>query len=226
VPILTFAKAGSQRWIQVAINRRPDLLLDALRTAGALSDATTINWASPLEANGCCEYRDATALEKAGIGALTIRPLREFWPPRGPVWDAIGTTSDGVAVFVEAKAHIPEAASPSTRATPESLKLISRSLNEARRWYAPKATASWSGTFYQYANRLAHQYFLREVNGVRSMLVFVYFINDPDMKGPEVECEWRGAVRLLHAALGLPAHLEPRGVFDAFLDVRQLQDEL
>jgi hypothetical protein len=221
---LPLAKAGSQRWIQVAINKRPELLLTALRKAGAISESTTVNWASPLEADGCCEYRDAIALEKAGISGLAIRSLRDFWPARGPVWDAIGRTSDGSAIFVEAKAHIPEAASPGTRATPESLKLISRSLEEARRWYAPKATASWSATFYQYGNRLAHHYFLTEVNEVSSKLVFLYFTNDPDMKGPESECEWRGAVRLLHAALGLPAHLETRGIFDVFLDVRQLQN--
>lgn len=121
-------------------------------------------------------------------------------------------------------APIPEAASPGTRASPESLKLISSSLEEARHWYAPKANASWSDTFYQYANRLAHHYFLREVNKVPSKLVFVYFIHDTDMSGPENESEWHGAIRLLHAALGLPAQLQQRGVFDAFLDVPRLQD--
>ena len=156
--------------------------------------------------------------------ALPVRALNDFWPPRGPVWDAIGRTTEGVAIFVEAKAHIPEAASPGTRASLTSLELISRSLEEARRWYAPKANASWTGTFYQYANRLAHHYFLREVNKVPSALVFVYFTYDPDMRGPESECEWHGAIRLLHAALGLPAQLEHRGVFDVFLDVRRLQD--
>jgi hypothetical protein len=210
--------------MQVAINRRPDLLLSALRHANAVSDSTTIGWASPLEDEDCCEYRDVTALKKAGIGVLPVQPLDTFWPARGPVWDAIGRTSTGVAVFVEAKAHIPEAASPGTRATPESLKLIVRSLEHARHWYAPKSKSNWSGTFYQYANRLAHHYFLTKVNGLPSILVFLYFTNAPDMDGPETSVEWKGAIRLLHAALGLPAHLQSRGVFDAFLDVRTLQD--
>jgi hypothetical protein len=56
------------------------------------------------------------ALGKAGIKALPVRPLVNFWPARGPVWDAIGTTSDGKAVFVEAKAHIPEAARDASHA--------------------------------------------------------------------------------------------------------------
>jgi hypothetical protein len=150
--------------------------------------------------------------------------LRDFWPRRGPVWDAIGSTSAGTSIFVEAKAHIPEAASPGSRATPASLRLISQSLREARRSYAPKATSEWDVTFYQYANRLAHHYFLTTVNRLPSVLVFVYFLNAPGMDGPASEMEWKGAIRLLHAALGLPKRLEQRGVFDAFVDVRELED--
>jgi hypothetical protein len=220
---MPFAEAGSQRWIQVAVNRRPEPLSLALRRAKAITSSATVRWSSPLEGEDCCEYRDGVALRKAGIDSLPVRPLNRFWPPRGPVWDAIGRTSDGVAVFVEAKAHIPEAASPGSRATPNSMKLIARSLEEARRSYAPKTTSDWTGTFYQYANRLAHHYLLNNVNQLPSVLVFLYFLNAPGMNGPENESEWRGAIRLLHAALGLPAHLESRGVFDAFLDVRDLE---
>ena len=221
---MPLATAGSQRWIQVAINRRPDLVLTALRRANAISDSTTIHWASPLESEDCCEYRDGVALKRAGIDTLPLRSLGAFWPARGPVWDAVGRTSDGVAVFVEAKAHIPEAASPASRATPQSLKLIRQSLEEARRWYAPRSRCDWSGTFYQYANRLAHQYFVSEVNALPSILVFMYFTNAPGMNGPTCDAEWKGAIRLLHAALGLPERLESRGVFDAFLDVGTLED--
>jgi hypothetical protein len=114
---MAFANAGSQRWIQVAVNRRPDVLLASLRAAGAISDSTTIDWASPLELDGCCEYGDAIALKKAGIERLPVRLLKDFWPARGPAWDAIGRTSDGGAIFVEAKAHIPEATDPGTRMT-------------------------------------------------------------------------------------------------------------
>jgi hypothetical protein len=78
--------------------------------------------------------------------------------------------------------------------------------------------------FYQYANRLAHQYFLRQLNGVSSILVFLYFVNADDMLGPTSEAEWKGAIRLIHAALGLPKSLEDRAVFEAFLDVRLLRD--
>jgi hypothetical protein len=217
------AKRGSKKWLQVAVNLKRELLLDALRRGGAINQQTSMTWQSPLKEDSFQEYKDSVALQKAGISNLK-EPLDSFWPPRGPVWDAIGTTSDGDPLFIEAKAHIPEAATPATKASPKSLKLIKQSLTRARQVYAPKATADWSNHFYQYANRLAYQYFLREMNGVNSTLVFLYFLNDDDMRGPRSEEEWKGASRLIHAVLGLPETLTSHHVFDVFLDTRLLQD--
>jgi len=61
------------------------------------------------------------------------------------------------------------------------------------------------------------------VNGLASTLIFLYFVNADDMLGPMSEEEWHGAVRLIHAVLGLPKDLKRYGVFDTFLDVRFLQ---
>jgi hypothetical protein len=216
----SFASAGSQRWLQVAVNRKPQLL------TSAIGPRISVTWHSPLEGDEFREYRNGTALKNAGIEVASLKkPLEQFWPARGPVWDALGITSEGHPLFVEAKAHIPEAATPATKASAAaSVDLIGRSLGEARQFYAPRATASWSNLFYQYANRLAHQYFLRRVNDIPSVLVFLYFVNADDMLGPMSEEEWHGAVRLIHAVLGLPKDLRSHGVFDAFLDARLLQD--
>ena len=78
--------------------------------------------------------------------------------------------------------------------------------------------------FFQYANRLAHQYFLRELNQIPSRLVFLYFTNAKDVDGPSTEEEWRGAIRLLHAQLGLAQDLKHFGVYDAYLDARDVID--
>lgn len=225
----TFASAGSRRWLQIAVTCKPHLLQGALQRCGAIGPRASVEWASPLEAEGFREYQGREAFEKVGItkAKLKNRQLENFWPARGPVWDALGI-SDEHPLFIEAKAHIPEAATPGSRATSsESQMQIDKSLDEARHFYAPKSTADWSGLFYQYANRLAHQYFLRQLNGVPSTLVFLYFLNADDMLGPMSEEEWNGAVRLIHAVLGLPK--EPKDlaryrVFHAFLDVRFLQD--
>jgi len=220
---MSYALAGSQRWLQFAVNKKPQLLDSALRRSGAIGRRSSVTWQSPLESDGFREYRDRTALAKVGIGDLK-KPLQAFWPARGVVWDALGITSEHVPIFVEAKAHIPEAASPATKASAESFKLIDQSLTEARRFYAKKSKAIWNGLFYQYANRLAHHYFLTQVNGLSSPLVFLYFVNADDMLGPMSEEEWHGAIRLIHAVLGLPKDLRTVGVFDAFLDARHLQD--
>jgi hypothetical protein len=222
-----FALRGSQRWLQIAVNRKKDLLLNALHSSGAIAVTSSITWFSPIEQE-FEEYRDNEALKKVNIDpALLKTPLAEFWPARGPVWDGLGVTSEGQSLFVEAKAHISEAASPASKASSDrSKQLIDASLKRARLHFAPRSTSTWGPLFYQYANRLAHHYFLTQLNGARSVLVFLYFVNDRDMHGPLSEEEWKGAVRLIHCLLGLPENLRKYGVFDAFLDVNLLRDAL
>lgn len=221
-----FALAGSQRWLQVAATQTPQLLETSLRACGAIDKNEIVQWVSPLMAERFKELRDNAALERLEVLPLKKRKLTDFWPQRGPVWDALATTSTGGVLLAEAKAHIPEAASPPSKASQTSLEKIERALKEARRFYAPKATALWSGIFYQYANRLAHQYFLRQVNTVDSRLVFLDFINATDVGGPSTVCEWEGATRLIHAVLGLPPDLRQYGVYHAYIDVSTLKNAL
>lgn len=159
-----------------------------------------------------------------GIKELPGRQLSDFWPNRGPVWDALGKSSKGHLVLLEAKAHIPEAASPRSMASEKPLKVIEQALalTEARKYFAPRAKAEWSGNLYQYANRLAFQYFFSKLNGLKSRLVFLNFCNAADGDGPESEEEWQDATQLIHALLGLPDDLSGKGVHHAFVDVRPL----
>ena len=221
-----FASAGSQRWLQIAVARAPDLLDKSLRRARAIDEDDSVEWKSPLQADGFVEYRDGEVLRHLGVEKLPNRSLAEFWPRRGPVWDALGCSKKGRLLLVEAKAHIPEAASPPSQASPKSLELIEASLAEARRYYAPKAKADWSRNLYQYANRLAFQYLLSKVNGLNSSFVFLDFYNAEDVAGPETEAEWRGATRLIHALLGLPANLTRHGVFHAYVDAKAVANAL
>jgi hypothetical protein len=62
------------------------------------------------------------------------------------------------------------------------------------------------------------------LNNIDSSLVFLDFTNAADMDGPTSEEEWKGATRMIHAVLGLPANLEHFGVYHAYLDARQLTD--
>ena len=150
-------------------------------------------------------YRDEAFLEKLGI-ELEARPLADFWPKRGPQWDALARDASGACVLVEAKAHIPELISSPTAAGPESKALIDRSLHEVAAHLSAETSSDWSRTFYQYANRLAHLYLLHRVNGIDAWLVFVYFVGDGDVGGPDSEAEWKAAIQVLHGALGLKDH--------------------
>ncbi|MFC1640236.1 hypothetical protein ACFL3B_05700 [Gemmatimonadota bacterium] len=92
-----------------------------------------------------------------------------------------------------------------------------------KRFFKARPGCDWSKRFYQYANRLAHLHFLREVNGIDAYLVFVYFLNDPDLDGPKTEREWHVAIKVMHEALGIRGRVPKKYVIDLFVDVRELQ---
>ena len=77
--------------------------------------------------------------------------------------------------------------------------MIERSLAEAREWFGA-GPADWCGPLYQFANRLAHVYFLRERAGVPTWFVNVCFVNDP--RTPTSEEEWRIELARAQRALG------------------------
>lgn len=73
---------------------------------------------------------------------------------------------------------------------------------------------------YQYANRLAHLYHLRHLNGLWAYLVFLYFCGDADTEGPAIPDEWRPHISAAHDARWIAAH--PDGVLHVFPDVTDL----
>jgi hypothetical protein len=216
---------GSQYFLRYAVNKKRELLLTALLESGATGRREDITWHSPLENDRLGkyrEYKDGAAIRLIGLDKKLSAPLAKFWPSRGPVWDALGTGTNGRPILLEAKAHIPEAVSRIKAASKSSIELINKGLALARSRYTRKSQVDWSAPFYQYANRLAYQFWMREQNGNRSSLVFLYFLNAKQMKGPATRQEWLGVARLIHSVLGLPADLRHFGVYDAFLDARQL----
>jgi hypothetical protein len=88
-----------------------------------------------------------------------------------------------------------------------------------KRAVGARAAADWDGVYYQYANRLAHLHFLRSLNRVPAYLVFVYLLNDAEMNGPKTAEEWAGALRLVHAQLGIDEARLAKAFGDALIDV-------
>lgn len=212
---------GSLKWIQRLVNKCPYLINQQLDIAINLRKDDNIHWLSPLSTDEYAEYRDVSFTEKLGI-TLNRRSGESFWPERGPQWDALGKTDSGKVILVEAKSHLGEIVSPGTQASEASRKKIIASLEETKAFLRVDPSVNWSGTFYQYTNRLAHLYLLRILNKIESYLVFVYFLNDDEMEGPKTMQEWQAGVKVLEAALGLRQNRLSSFIIKIFIDIREL----
>ena len=215
------ATKGSQKWIQLLVNEYRDVFASALERRLATELAEGITWLSPLRYDEYAEYRDVDFLVSLGITGPKVA-LEEFWPGNGPQWDALGKASEtGPFLLVEAKANIPEIASSCAAVSEDSLGLIRRSLQSTQEHLGCSSLIDWTSGFYQYANRLAHLYFLRELNGQDARLVFVYFVND-DTQIPTSLDEWRDALSLQKKLMGLGKHRLQDAVLELFVDTREL----
>ena len=203
---------GSLKWLQTAIEQGGAMLRPA--------SFPDIRWVSPLRGDQFAEYRDSAFLERIGQGHLAAE-LSDFWPRGGPQWDALGLAGNK-PVLVEAKAHITEFFSPASQASELSLAKILASLQSVASSLQARPGADWSKVFFQYANRIAHLDFLRR-HGVDAHLLFVSFIRDRDMGGPESPAEWEAAFRVADYALGLSKrHSLSKFIHHVYPDVTHL----
>jgi hypothetical protein len=195
----------SEHWLRVAINEHSVALNRRVATVFNWDSRDRIEWLSPIVSDNYAEYFDDEFLSRLGVSDLKV-PLRSFWPRSGPRWDGLGKTESGKLILVEAKAYIEEGVDYSSKATSESLKQIREALARAKSHYSAAVDASWDTPFYQYANRLAHLYFARHLNGLDAYLLFLYFADAPDVPKPCTTQQWQGAERLTKKCLGLGAH--------------------
>jgi hypothetical protein len=212
---------GSLKWIQHVVNECPDVLSNPVIDAIGAYKEQTVEWLSPKADDDYSEYRDQAFLDLLEI-KLSKTKLSDFWPKRGPQWDALGRVDDKAYFLVEAKAHISEIISSSQAKSPASISLINKSLNETKNYLKLKSDLDLTKGFYQYLNRLAHLYFLRTLSDVPAYLVFVYFVND-HTHIPATKDEWNGALQLMHAILGTHRHALSKYVIEVFIDAAELR---
>ena len=214
---------GSLKWIRVAVNETPELFNSRIASASTIPKDDEIEWVSPLQDDEYAEYRDQDFLDRLGI-RLPKTSLKEFWPNLGPQWDALGKTRNGRIVLLEAKANIPEVISPATGAGPKSKILIEKSISETQAFLGIDQDIPWTGKLYQYTNRLAHLYLLRELNGIDAYLVFAYFIGNEDVNGPKTVAEWKAALTVAKKVLGLgERHPLNKFVSDVFVNISEIE---
>jgi hypothetical protein len=205
------AYAGSQRQVQLYVNRHPEVLNQTIcMNAPELRGCeTAITWVSPRAEQRCREYRDEEALEKLGYRPL-VDKLRRFWPARGPQWDALATVrmNDGKVgvILVEAKSHVDEVASSGTAARDaRSLRKIRQALEKAKDSFGVRSEVNWLGPYYQSANRLAHLYFFRREARIPAWLINLYFTNDPTGSRQTTRETWVARIAEVKRALGCDA---------------------
>lgn len=212
---------GSLRDIQLLVNKNKGLIDKQIKAAFSELTNDTIEWQSPLDTDDYAEYRDNEFIDMVGLDIQEIK-LDSFWPKGGPQWDALATTRNNNIIIVEAKANIPEVVSPATSASPKSKNLIDKSLKETKDYLGKKNNIDWSGTFYQYTNRLAHLYFLRIKHNKPVYLLNIYFIGDKDVNGPDTKAEWEAALQVMYKYLGLSRHRLSKYMANIFINVKDL----
>ena len=228
------ANRGSRRWLQVLVNCRPGMLEDVIGDR-LPEQPIDIDWRSPVVADHYAEYRDQSFVDRLAGSPYFHAPeqpqmaLSEFWPRFGPQWDGLAVTDKGQILLVEAKAHIAEMVTAPSQARGESAReKIQESLARVKSFVNSKSPVDWSTSFYQYANRLAHLYWMRELNGHDAYLVNLFFVNDREMNGPQSASEWQAAIQLQEVFLGVRQTsyaLDPwvgAYVLDVFIDVNDI----
>lgn len=209
---------GSLMWMQRLIDH-PGVLESALTAEGALSPGKSLRWLSPRQDDDWAAYRDNAFL--ACIGRPDLSPaLAAFWPSRGPQWDGLAVDDKGGICLIEAKAHAGELAS-TCQASPSSRALIAKAMAATKAAYGISQSDDWLEGYYQYANRLAHLFFLRSQD-VDAHLVFLYFTNDADMRRPTSKEAWKAATVDMLKHLGFADGQQPEGVHSVFVDTRLL----
>ena len=217
------AYKGSEKWLQLAANDSRELLYYAV-APWLNPKPSAIEWLSPLREDEFTEYSDRKFIDHLGA-RLENYPLNEFWPKRGPEWDALAKTDNCQILLFEAKSYIKEMAGHNRRcqAKPKSHRIIENTFNIVKNGLGVSPDSDWLGDHYQYANRLAHLYLLRVLNDLPAYLIMLYFLNDVEQGGPETDVEWREAIAEEEEVLGIrPGHKLSDFVVPVFIDVNHI----
>jgi len=209
---------GSLRDIQILVNEHPNSFSKAIIKKLNVK-SSNIQWLSPLKEDRYAEYSDSSFINRLEINSLKVN-LDKFWPKNGPQWDALGKGDKREIFLVESNADIPEIVTQGLEArNTKPVRVIKKSLETTKSYLEIKNKTDWSGTFYQYTNRLAHLYYLRILNRVPAYLVFVYFIGDESVSGPKTIEEWKAAITVMKKHLGVGKHKLSKYIAEIFIQV-------
>jgi hypothetical protein len=149
-----------------------------------------------------------------------------FWPTTGtPIcWDGVAILHENGQpsrwLLLEAKANHPEFTGAPSRASAPSLEKIKAALGATKRHFAVHRDFDWTGSYYQFANRLTVMRFMNR-HGVPTTLIEVLFAGDrfPDGRPcPESDAAWHSLLEARRLTLGLRTLTPDDHVVDVFLN--------
>jgi hypothetical protein len=220
------AEKGSQKQLQRLVNDPTDPLGSCIAQAVKFETDEKIIWKSPLSSENYVEYHDKKFLEKLNLQPATMKfPLNDFWPNNGPYWDGLAQTNKGKRILVEAKSFTVELTSQCKATAPASIEKIYSTLAIVQEYFGCQIRNDWSKHYYQYANRLAHLFWLRELNHIDAHLVFIYFVNDSyltkskEREGPKTKDQWKAKSDDVYQYLSLERTSLLNSVHNVFIDV-------
>ncbi|MFI5056743.1 MAG: hypothetical protein ACHQLQ_01025 [Candidatus Acidiferrales bacterium] len=208
---------GSKLQIRRLINDDPQRIEEQLRKDIPGWGTAKFDWRSPLVSEQYSEYCDEEFLAVLGLQDYSEALAGGFWPRRGPNWDALARVAlpHSAVLLIEAKSHRSEMASCYGGGR-KSLKIIEAAFHKTQEWLQPHKHREWTSPFYQFANRLAHLYFLRKECGLEAWLAHVYFTGDPYY--PTSREQWDDWLREVRFELGI-GDGKIEGLVDVFLAV-------
>ena len=121
---------GSQLQTQLYVNEARSQLQRGSQSGVATGVAASaeVTWCSPLRESHYVEYRDGEFLAALRLTRMSAA-LKEFWPLRGPRWDALAKAEKPVerVILAEGKSY-PGEMSSSSKASGESREQIAKAL--------------------------------------------------------------------------------------------------
>jgi hypothetical protein len=100
---MPFAEAGSQKWIQIAINRFRTCCGTHCENRGRCRHSASNSLVIPARRRGLLRVPRQPRPQKSRYRQLARRSLATFWPAAGAGVDAIGRTTDGRSVSSKPK---------------------------------------------------------------------------------------------------------------------------
>jgi len=208
---------GSKLQIRRLVNNSPQPIEEQLRKVIPGWGTAEFDWRSPLVSEQYRECCDEEFLAVLGLEGYSEALVGSFWPRRGPNWDALARVAlpHPAVLLIEAKSHRSEMASCYGGGL-DSLKIIKAAFHKTQQWLQPQKRRDWKSPFYQFANRLAHLYFLRKECGLEAWLAHVYFTGDPYY--PTSREQWDDWLCEVRFELGI-GDGKIEGLVDIFLSV-------